>query len=91
MDEVDCSKLVPKKYETTRARLIKGDKKRLDQICEKKNLEAEARDGFLKQGVNRCNVSDAIHEAVDCYFEKYELQSTLKQTTLQIDCVEATD
>ncbi len=79
MDKSDCSKPVvyaPKEYETTVARLIKGDKKRLINICEQLNDLALKRDGILRQGINRCNMSDAIHAAIDC-FEKYGMRSDL--------------
>ncbi len=82
MENADCKseckpecKLIRKEYETTRARLLKGYGRKLDQICEMKNAEALARDGFLLQGRNRCNRADAIALSVDCFFEKYGLQS----------------
>lgn len=59
-----------------RARLIKGDQKRLDKICEFLDEINLKRDGFIKQGVNRSNYSYAIQAAVDCFFEINELQST---------------
>jgi hypothetical protein len=58
-----------------RARLIKGDQKRLDRICEFLDEINLKRDGFIKQGVNRSNYSYAIQAAVDCFFEKNGLQS----------------
>ncbi|MCZ7401671.1 MAG: hypothetical protein O8C61_05565 [Candidatus Methanoperedens sp.] len=73
MVQVDCSL---KEY-GGRARLIKGDQKRLDELCENFNNVNLKRDGFLKQGVNRCNYSHAIHVALDCLSEKLKLQSTV--------------
>lgn len=71
MKQVDCNIY---EYEG-RARLIKGDQKRLDKICEFLNEINLKRDQLLKQGVNRCNSSHAIHEAINCFFEKHGLQS----------------
>jgi hypothetical protein len=58
-----------------RARLIKGDQKRLDKICEFLNEINLKRDGFVKQGVNRSNYSHAIQAAIDSFVEKNGLQS----------------
>ena len=68
MNKVDCNSL-SNIYEG-RARLIKGDQKRLDRICEFLNEINLKRDGFVKQGVNRCNYSHAIQAAIDSFIEK---------------------
>lgn len=68
---VDC-----REYESVKVRLIKGDKKRALGFCEELNKIALARDGVLRQGKNRSNISDAIHVALDC-LEKHGLQSAV--------------
>lgn len=57
-----------------RARLLEGDQKSLDRICEFINAVNMERDGFIRQGVNRSNYSHAIHAAIDCFFEKHGLK-----------------
>ncbi|MDD5457186.1 MAG: hypothetical protein PHV30_09150 [Candidatus Margulisbacteria bacterium] len=78
MSEIDCE---PKKYEATKARLILGDKARAKKFCEELNGIVKKRDGFLRQGINRSNISDAIHAAFDC-LERHGLQSIPVQKRL---------
>lgn len=63
-------KLIIKEYEPVRYRLIKGDKKLLVNYLKQRNKEILERDGILKQGLNRMNTSDALHEAIECLMRK---------------------
>ena len=82
MDNIDCKNRINREYESTQARLLMGDKKRLEQICEHINEINKKRDGFLRLGINRCTRSDAVKAAIDCYFEKFGLQSTVVSGTV---------
>ncbi len=75
MSEAGCIKRVLTEYEqSTKARLIKGDLKRLKDKCYELNEINRKRDGFLKQGINRCTISDVIHLGLNC-LDKQGLQS----------------
>lgn len=82
MDNIDFESRIKREFESTQARLLKGDKKRLEQICEQINEINEKRDGFLRLGINRCTRSDAVHVAIDCYFEKHGLKSAVVSGTV---------
>ncbi|KAB2947836.1 MAG: hypothetical protein MPEBLZ_04390 [Candidatus Methanoperedens nitroreducens] len=82
MNNIDCKSRIDREYESTQARLLKGDKKRLEQICEQINEVNEKRDGFLRLGINRCTRSDAVSAAIDCYFEKHGLKSAVASETV---------
>jgi hypothetical protein len=80
MNKVDCEL---KKYETSKPRLILGDKARLEDVVKDLNKAIKKRDGFLKQGHNRANISDAIHALLDLK-DQVGLQSTKKQVQMEL-------
>lgn len=71
----DC---IPKKFAKTTPRIYVEDLECLLDIKEQLDARAEKRDGYLKRGMNKSTLSDAIHQAVLC-FKELGLQSPQKK------------
>lgn len=80
--QVDCS-TYKKEYEGTKARLLKGDLARLEEICEKLNKLVCERDGFVMYGRNEATLSVAVHVGIVCTERLLNEQPDIIQVGLQ--------